>query len=118
MFIGGIGFSTQYVMPWAIIPDIVEYDAIKNTTRREGVFYGLWTFVSKFGQAFALALNGWILSLFGYLPDVEQGRLSILGIKLLCGPIPALFFIAGVIILSFYPINRAFYNRMMSEGLN
>ncbi len=118
MFIGGIGFSTQYVMPWAIIPDIVEYDAIKNSTRREGVFYGLWTFVSKFGQAFALALNGWVLSLFGYLPDVEQGRLSILGIKLLCGPIPALFFIAGVIILSFYPINRTFYNRMMSEGLN
>ncbi|NOY07931.1 MAG: MFS transporter [Spirochaetes bacterium] len=115
LFFGGIGFATQYVMPYAIIPDVVEYDAVKSGVRREGIFYGLWTFVSKFGQAFAIALNGWVLSIFGYIPNVDQSKLSILGIKLLCGPVPALFFISGVIILSFYPITKTYYDNMLSR---
>ena len=44
IFIGiaGIGFSTHYVMPWAIIPDTIEYDYLKNGVKKEGVYYGLW----------------------------------------------------------------------------
>ncbi len=115
MAMAGIGFATQYVMPYAIVPDIVEYDYAEHGVRREGVFYGLWTFTSKVGQAFAIFLSGWVLALFGYRPDVVQSALSKLGIKLLCGPIPAAFFIAGVIVLSFYPINRAFYDRILEK---
>ena len=118
LFFAGIGFATQYVMPYSIVPDVVEYDVVKNGVRREGVFYGLWTFVSKFGQAFAIFLSGWVLSLFGYVPNAEQSKSSILGIKILCGPVPAAFFIAGVIILSFYPITKSFYDKMiLSENI-
>ncbi len=116
MFVAGIGFATQYVMPYAIVPDIVEYDFVNNGVRREGAFYGLWTFFSKLGQSFALALNGWILSLFGYVPNTEQSRLSILGIRILSGPIPALFFLSGVVILSFYPITREYYDKMLEKA--
>lgn len=115
MGIAGIGFATQYVMPFAIIPDVVENDYAENGTRREGVYYGLWTFMSKLGQAFALALNGWLLTAFGYAPDVAQSPTSILGIRLLVGPIPALFFIIGIIVLSFYPINRKYYEQIVAK---
>ncbi len=117
MVFAGIGFATQYVMPYSIVPDVVEYDFVKNGIRREGAFYGLWTFTSKLGQSFAIALNGWILALFGYIPNVEQSRLSVLGIRLISGPIPALFFISGVIVLSFYPITHKYYDRMIKEGV-
>jgi GPH family glycoside/pentoside/hexuronide:cation symporter len=115
MAVAGIGFATQYVMPYSIIPDVVEYDYSEKGVRREGVFYGLWTFTSKVGQAFAIALNGWILSAFGYVPDVQQEVSAQFGIRLLCGPIPFLFFIAGVIVLFFYPINQTFYNNILTK---
>ena len=58
MFFAGLGFSTHYVMPWSIVPDAVEYDYALSGVRREGVYYGLWTFVIKIGQAVAGLLVG------------------------------------------------------------
>ncbi|MFW6274720.1 MAG: MFS transporter [Spirochaetota bacterium] len=116
--IAGIGFSTHYVMPHSILPDVVEYDYAHHGIRREGVFYSLWTFSSKVGQALAIGINGWILSLFGYMPHAEQTEEAILGIRLLCGPVPSVFFLAGILVLARYPINRDYYEklqRMISE---
>ncbi len=110
--VAGIGFATHYVMPHALIPDVTEDDYAKNGIRREGVFYSLWTFSAKVGQAVAIGLSGWILSIFGYVPHAEQSDLARLGIRLLCGPVPALFFIGGIIVLSFYPITRAYYESL------
>lgn len=109
MAIGGIGFSTNYVMPFAIIPDAVELDYAQNGVRREGAFYGLWNFMNKVGVAIANAINGWILAGFGYVANVPQTETSKLGIQLLVGPVAAIFFIAGIVVLSFYPITRKYY---------
>ena len=110
MAIAGVGFSTNYVMPFAIIPDTVELDYAKNGVRREGVFYGMWNFVNQLGVAFALALNGWVLGWFGYIPNVAQNAASKLGIRLLVGPIAAAFVVIGIVVLSFYPITRKYYD--------
>ncbi len=112
--IAGIGFSTHYVMPHSILPDVVEYDYAHHGIRREGVFYSLWTFSSKVGQAVAIGINGWILSLFGYMPHVEQSEEAILGIRLLCGPVPSVFFLAGILVLAHYPINREYYEQLQN----
>ena len=115
MAISGIGLSTHYVMPHAMLPDIVEKYAIKHANiRQEGVFSSLWTFSSKLGQALALALNGWILALFAYTPN-QPSALSSIGIKLVCGPIPLLWYVAGIIILQSYPIDKAYYTEMMKK---
>lgn len=120
MAVAGIGFATQYVMPFSIVPDVVEYDYAENGVRREGVYYGLWTFMSKMGQAFGIALNGLILQLFGYQEAVggvaaEQTERALIGIRLISGPVPAFFFIAGVVVLSFYPITNAYYQRIQEK---
>jgi GPH family glycoside/pentoside/hexuronide:cation symporter len=116
MFIAGIGYSTNYVMPYAIIPDTVELDYAENGVRREGVFYGLFNFVQQVGVAFALALNGWVLLGFGYVPNAAQGALSKLGIRLLVGPIAAVFVVIGIVVLSFYPITKKYYEeRILPE---
>ena len=60
----------------SIIPDVVEHDYAETGRRREGVYYGVWTFASKVGQALAIALNGWMLAAFGYQPDRTQTALS------------------------------------------
>jgi glycoside/pentoside/hexuronide:cation symporter, GPH family len=121
MGLAGIGFATQYVMPYSMIPDVVEYDFAETGFRREGVYYGLWTFISKIGQAFGIALSGWVLSWFGYIPPVPglpeqaQPALARLGIRLLVGPVPALFFVIGITVLAFYPINARVYNEILEK---
>jgi glycoside/pentoside/hexuronide:cation symporter, GPH family len=121
MGLAGIGFATQYVMPYSIVPDVVEYDFAENGKRREGVFYGMWTFSSKIGQSLGIALTGWILTAFGYqqptaaIADPVQSARAILGIRILAGPIPALLFVCGAIILSFYPITHEVYKEIMEK---
>jgi GPH family glycoside/pentoside/hexuronide:cation symporter len=113
MSLCGIGLSTHYVMPHAILPDVVEWDAIsKAKGRREGVYSSLWTFSSKLGQALALALNGWILSIVGYT-TVDLSSAAQIGIVLLCGPLPVLWYLAGFWVFRHYPIDRAFYEAMI-----
>jgi GPH family glycoside/pentoside/hexuronide:cation symporter len=113
MAIGGIGFSTNYVMPLAIIPDAVELDYAQNGVRREGAFYGVWNFMNKVGVALANFINGLVLAAFGYVANVPQTEHAKLGIQLLVGPVAAVFFIAGVVVLSFYPITRKYYDTVI-----
>lgn len=114
MALGGTGFAAHYVMPFAMIPDVVEYDVARNGKRREGVFYGLWTFVAKIGQALGLGLNGLLLTLAGYQEGAtEQSDAAVLVIRLLVGPIPALFFLAGIIVLIGYPITQEVYEALL-----
>ncbi len=117
MAIAGFGFATHYVMPWSIIPDTIEYDYAKTGIRREGVYYGLWTFVLKIGQGLGALMIGWILAGFDYSPGAETaGPAAQLGIRLLFGPIAAVFFIAGVIVLIFFPITRKVYQDILAES--
>ena len=109
MAVAGIGYSTNYVMPYSIIPDTVQLDYAENGVRREGAYYGLWNLVNQIGVALALALNGWVLGWFGYVPNVAQAPLAKLGIRLLVGPISAVFIVIGVAFLAFYPITRKYY---------
>jgi Na+/melibiose symporter-like transporter len=41
---------------------------------------------------------------------VAQGALSKLGIRLLVGPIAVVFVVSGIVMLSFYPITRRYYD--------
>jgi glycoside/pentoside/hexuronide:cation symporter, GPH family len=113
MAFGGIGFSTNYVMPLAIVPDAVELDYAQNGMRREGAFYGVFNFMNKMGVAVANFINGVILAAFGYVANVPQTEHAKLGIQLLVGPVAAVFFIAGIIVLSFYPITRKYYDTVI-----
>ncbi|MFP4302310.1 MAG: MFS transporter [Spirochaetaceae bacterium] len=116
MGVAGAGFATHYVMPFAMIPDVVEYDAIKNGKRREGVFYGLWTFMSKIGQALGIGLNGLLLSLAGYRQGAAtQSEEAVFVIRLLVGPIPGVFFFAAILVLLGYPITQKVYEELINR---
>jgi GPH family glycoside/pentoside/hexuronide:cation symporter len=119
--VGGIGLSTNYVMPFSLMPDVVEYGYAESGVRREGVFYGLYTFTSKVGQALGGAITGWVLAAFAFMEPVSEGvypvqsELTILGIRLLAGPIPAALILLGIIVLSFYPITRDTYEEILKK---
>lgn len=45
----GIGLGFTFALPFAIIPDAIEYDYLRIGERREGAFYGVWTWAVKIG---------------------------------------------------------------------
>jgi Na+/melibiose symporter and related transporters len=116
MSVAGIGLGFTFVAPWAMVPDTIEWDAAKSGERREGVYYGMWTFVTQCGQALSIGLPGLLLSASGYIAEAEQGPRSIAAIRLLLGPLPAALFIAGIALLSAYPITEKVYNELMRDG--
>ena len=61
--VAGIGFSAQWVFPWSMLPDVIEYDEKMTGERREGIYYGLWAFLTKFTGALGVAVSGWALRL-------------------------------------------------------
>ena len=101
----GVGFSTGYALPWSIIPDAIDYDFLKTGENREGLYYGIWTFSSKLGQAISALIIGALLSLTRYDGTIAlQNPDAQLVIRLLFGPIAAVFYVASAIVLAFYPI--------------
>jgi GPH family glycoside/pentoside/hexuronide:cation symporter len=114
--IAGVGLSTNFVLPWAIVPDTIEYNELTTGIRNEGIFYGIWSFGPKLGSAGSSLLVGAILSFTGYVPNLpEQAVPTLLGIRLVLCIIPAAIMGIGIAVLSFYPISHRKYNEIVRE---
>jgi GPH family glycoside/pentoside/hexuronide:cation symporter len=100
-----------------MLPDVVEVDAVQTKTRKEGAYYGMWTFFSKIGVAMAAALAGAFLSLASFVPNLaDQSLTTLFTIRLIIGPIPALIFIAGIFLIQRYPLDEKTYDSIIEEA--
>jgi len=82
------------ILPNAVIADIAEYDAKRTGVRREGMFFGTRTFMSKIGQMFSMLILSALLL-------YEVNGSNELGIRL-TAVFAAVFCLAGLITLLFY----------------
>jgi GPH family glycoside/pentoside/hexuronide:cation symporter len=113
--IAGMGFSSQWVFPWSMLPDVVEYDEKMTGERREGIYYGLWAFLSKFTGALGVAVSGWALDLYGYVPNVEQTTHALFGIRLFFSMVPAVVILISLPFLIWYPVTRKSHTELVRE---
>lgn len=104
--LAGFGFSAQWIFPWAMVADVADFDRLETGQQRSGVYYGIWGLATKISEALALAAVGWILTGFGYVPNVEQTPNALLGIRLFFGLIPAACIFISLPLLFKYPITR------------
>jgi GPH family glycoside/pentoside/hexuronide:cation symporter len=114
-FLAGLGFSAQWVFPWSMLPDVIESDQAMTGERREGIYYGMWAFLTKFTGALGIAVSGWALKLFGYVPNVAQTEHARLGIRLFFGVVPSVVLILSLPLLFWYPITRASHARLRAQ---
>ncbi|MDD5648429.1 MAG: glycoside-pentoside-hexuronide (GPH):cation symporter [Dehalococcoidia bacterium] len=116
MFLMGTGFGFTYAMPYAIVSDAIEYDYLRTGERREGAFFGIWTWGLKIGQALAIFLMGVTLESMGYVANVmPQSASAQLSIRLFLGPISAGIFIIAAVFLYFYPITETRYKEICAQ---
>ncbi len=103
----GLGIASAHVIPWSIIPDVIEADELETGQRREGTYYGFLVFLQKTGQAFILAFAQWFLAATGYTAGAAQSPSTLLAIRALMGPVPVVMLLASMFLMARYPISRA-----------
>ena len=118
----GIGVGFSYVAPYAMVPDTIEFMAAKTGQRTEGSYYGMWTFISKCGTALALFISGTILQVGGYISTAGEGAVQpssvFNAIRLIIGPIPALFLAGAIAMVAAYPLNEKTHRELQQKERN
>ena len=114
--LAGIGVSAAHVLPWAIIPDAIEWGEWKTGERHEGMFYSLITLAQKIATSVAVPLALVVLDFSGYLPNsAVQPASAVNGIRLVAGPIPAVLLVLGILFAAVYPLKRENYTAIAQE---
>ena len=114
--LAGIGVSAAHVIPWAIIPDAIEYGELKTGERHEGMLYSLISLSQKVASSVAIPLALLVLDRTGYIPNsTVQPSSAVLGIRILTGPIPAAMMCIGILFAVLYPLGRERYTQIARE---
>ena len=116
--LAGFGVSTAYLIPWSMMPDVIELDELRTGQRREGIFYGFIILLQKIGIAIGLFLVLQALNWAGYIPSSgdsvpTQPQSALLAIRLAIGPLPTLCLIVGIVLAYFYPITREVHTEIL-----
>ncbi|HEY9768716.1 MAG TPA: MFS transporter [Coleofasciculaceae cyanobacterium] len=108
----GVGVSVAYLIPWSMIPDVIDSDELSTGERREGIFYSFMVLLQKFGLALALFLVGQALEFSGFIQQIPgepipvQPESALLAIRIAIAPLPTVFLIIGLVLTYFYPITK------------
>ncbi len=119
--LSGAGIATAYVIPWSMVPDIVEYDQVRTGQRREGSYYAFASFFQKLATGLAIWAMGMALAWAGYLtpaaggPPPVQPEQAIEAIRMFAGPIPVILLLLAVVCAWFYPITREKHRALLEQ---
>jgi len=105
--IGGVGYAAADMIPWSMLGEVVDEDELRSGERREGLYFGLFTFLRKLGGASAVAIALFLLDLSGYVANQPQGQTTITTIRVLTAVVPGVFVALGAWVALAYPITRA-----------
>jgi GPH family glycoside/pentoside/hexuronide:cation symporter len=113
----GVDNSAIFMLCHAMIADVCDVDERDHGSRREGLFGALYAWVFKTGLALAYAVSGYILVLIGFDRALggAQAAHTMLWLKLSYCVVPAVFFLAGLVVFFRYPISRDFAARVRAE---
>ncbi|MGJ3248683.1 MAG: MFS transporter [Elainellaceae cyanobacterium] len=111
MILAGSGAAAAYIVPWAMLPDVIDYQELRSGQRSEGMYYGVMVWMQKLGVAVALFGVGLCLDWAGFVSAVDSTQLSqppsaILTIRGIMGLVPTVLLIGSLLLAYRYPITR------------
>ncbi len=119
--LSGLGIATAYVIPWAMVPDIIEYDQLRTGQRREGSYYSFASFFQKLATGLAIWGIGQALAWANYItPGLGEAQpiqppQAIQVIRIFAGPVPAILLILAIICAWYYPISRESHKATLEQ---
>ena len=114
--LAGIAFSAGQSLPWAIMPDPVDYDEYKTGKRREGVFYSLIILCKSIAVSISLPLLLVAMDAAGYVANADvQSKPAGFAINALSNIIPSVVFLGAIICAALYPLTRTKFDEIQAE---
>ena len=93
----GSGFAMVSIqMQWGLVGEAIDYNELITGKRTEGSIYGTFNLSRRIGQTVGLGFSFFALDWIKYNPQLEvQSSSTILGFKILCVLVPALFILGS-----------------------
>jgi GPH family glycoside/pentoside/hexuronide:cation symporter len=119
--LAGGGVSISYLIPWSMLPDVIELDELETGQRREGVFYGFFVFLQKLGISLGMALSNFALEAAGYInhvpgqPKPIQPPAVLLILRLFVSAVPAIILLISFFAVRAYPLTRERHAQIRAE---
>ena len=119
--LAGAGASVAYLIPWSMLPDVVDVDELNTGLRREGVYYGFFVFLQKLGISLGLALSNLAFEATGYINAVPGEAYPVqpasvqLALRLFISFVPAVVLLLSFPIVYKYPITRQRHAEIRAE---
>ncbi|MBN1659373.1 MAG: MFS transporter, partial [Anaerolineae bacterium] len=119
--LAGSGIATAYVLPWSMVPDIIEYDQVRTGQRREGSYYAFASFFQKLATGAALWAMGLALAATGYITPATSGDVplqppaAVEAIRTFMGPVPLVLLLLAMAFAWRYPISRERHRALLDE---
>lgn len=107
----GFGSGAIILMSVSMLADTMAYDRMLAEEGREGLLSSTIAVIEKVSFALGVAVLGFFLKLFGYLPTtdgalVEQPEPAIFALKMGFAVLPAILFVANGAFLFFYKLDE------------
>lgn len=101
----GAGLAGIILLSDVIISDVIDHDERSTGRRREGMYFGVNAFVTRFAIAMEAFSIGVVFSRSGYDPIVFSQRPAFLaGLRLLVAGLPIAALVLAFVIMIFYPL--------------
>jgi glycoside/pentoside/hexuronide:cation symporter, GPH family len=119
--LSGFGIATAYIVPWAMVPDIIEFDQAETGERREGSYYAFFSFFQKAATGVAIWSMGQALAITGYINPIQgealpaQPEAAVNAIRVFMGPIPAVMLLLAIIFAWRLKITRQSHHEMVEK---
>jgi GPH family glycoside/pentoside/hexuronide:cation symporter len=113
--IGQFVWGPVSVLQWAIYTDVADHMEWRNGRRATALVMAASLFMLKLGLAMGGAFVVWMLGVYGFEANQEQSATTLHGIRLLMSVYPALFGVAAVALMSFYPLSEKVMGQVEEE---
>ena len=110
-----LAYAPTIPLIWAMFADVADYAEWKTGRRTTGVVYATILFGLKTGLSLGGAIAGWLLSGFGYRPNVAQTPEALQGIRMTISVFPSVLFLIVIACLFAYPIGKQLNVRIQDE---
>lgn len=105
--LAGIGVAIALLIPWSMLPDVIEQDELETGKRREGIFYGFFVFLQKLGISLGLAFSNFALAYAGFDQALTQQPESVsYTLRIFVSLVPVFILLISFIPVYLYPITK------------
>lgn len=109
-FFCGFSMASHFLLPWSMLPDVIDEFMVKNGERKESIFYSFFVFFTKFASGLSVAFSSNFLEFSGYhdCPNgcCTQPESIKLALRMLLVPIPIVMILIAMICLYLHPIDE------------